>query len=377
MKILAKHTFLKKIHQILPDDIRNLSIIFKMNNFDMFLVGGCVRDTFLNKESKDFDVCTNATPTQIKSILTFNNIPFNEQGVHFGIIVAKLSQDVEIATFRADFSSDTGNNKDTEVKFGVTLLEDLERRDLTINAIALNLSNNEIIDPFNGIEDLKNGIIRTVGKAHDRFLEDNLRKLRAVKFCTRFGFTLHQDIIDNITTNPALNISKERVVIELQNAFDKCKDVNLLINLLNTLNLTNVIFDNLITTNNNISITSFNSFLLSFIDNKNTNIKEKLLGLKFSSKTAHTIDTIIKLKNHFKTLDCFDVVKVNKALKKCDISLNDVLSFIDVEFVEQVKFLWNFEIDKNIVQQFIDSGIQGKDLGDAISQWANHQFRMI
>lgn len=373
MKILAKHTFLKKIRQNLPSDIKNLSMIFQMNNFDMFLVGGCVRDTFLNKESKDFDVCTNATPTQIKSILTFNNIPFNEQGAHFGVIVAKLSEDVEIATFRSDFSSDTGNNKDTTVQFGVTLNEDLQRRDLTINAIALNLSNNKIIDPFNGIEDLKNGIIRTVGKAHDRFLEDNLRKLRAIRFCTRLGFTLHQDIIDNITNNPILNISKERIVTELQNTFDKCKDVNLLISLLNNLNLTNTIFDNIITTNNNISITCFNSFLLSFIDISNTNIKEKLLGLKFSVKTAHTVDTIIKLK----TLDSFDVIKVNKALKKCDISLDSVLSFIDVQFAEQVKFLWNFEIDKNIVQQFIDSGIQGKDLGDAISQWAQHKFLTI
>lgn len=373
MKILSKIEVIQKIHKILPEDIKKLSMIFQSNNFDIFLVGGCVRDTFLNKEAKDFDVCTNATPDQIKRILRLNKIEFNEQGAHFGVIVAKLSEDVEIATFRSDKSNDTGNNQDTEVTFGVTLEEDLQRRDLTINAIALNLSTNEIVDTFNGIDDLKNEIVRTVGNADDRFKEDSLRKLRSIRFSTRLGFKLHQDIVDSIKKDHSLNISKERIVGELENTFSRCQSVNHVINLLHDLNLLPVIFDNLETTKNILEINSFNSFLLSFIDVRNTNIKDKLLELKFSVKTAHTVDTIIQLKRHFKA-DTIDALSMAKKLKQCDIPLKDVISFIDPVFTDQLIFLWQFEMDKKVTQDFIDAGLKGKDIGDAISKWTQAQF---
>lgn len=179
----------------------------KKQGFDAYIVGGCVRDFLLNKKPKDWDITTNALPKQIQQI--FPKSYYNNK---FGTVRVK---DIEITTYRADEKYSDKRHPD-KVKFGVNLKEDLARRDFTINAMAMD-SEGKIIDPFNGQEDLKKKIIRAVGKPEQRFSEDALRLMRAVRLSTELDFKIEEKTLRAIEKNSAglKMVSKERIRDEL------------------------------------------------------------------------------------------------------------------------------------------------------------------
>lgn len=180
--------------------------------FKAYFVGGCVRDLLMGIEAKDFDVVTNATPTQIKSIFR-RTISVGEQ---FGIIVVMIdSVQVEVATFRCDTSYSDGRRPESVV-FS-TEVEDVERRDYTVNALLYDTKNNEIIDYVNGYEDLQKGILKAIGKASERFDEDKLRMLRAVRFSSRLNFKIEEETYKSIKefAKDITVISKERIREEI------------------------------------------------------------------------------------------------------------------------------------------------------------------
>ncbi len=150
MKTLTKEQAEQKLVSLLPSDIKILSDLFIKSGY------GCIRDTFLGKDPKDFDVCTNALPDEVLRILNENNIKCQLQGEAFGVVVSRITEDVEIATFRSDISGGTGNSSDDKVILGVTIEDDCKRRDFTINALFMNLSTTKIIDLVGGIDDLNN-----------------------------------------------------------------------------------------------------------------------------------------------------------------------------------------------------------------------------
>src|ERR1039457_1619097 len=164
----------KHIAISIPQNVIKLSKLFNEAGFDLFLIGGSVRDLILGKEPKDWDVCTNAVPNSVVTILQNAGIEYNLQGSHFGIVVARFdNEDIEVATFRSDdWSQLQGNNpRHNKVKVGVTMKEDSERRDFTINALYFDINKKEIIDFHHGIDDLKNKLLRCVGIAPERFSE--------------------------------------------------------------------------------------------------------------------------------------------------------------------------------------------------------------
>jgi len=365
MKILSNKSVVKKLTSFIPKDIKNLSMLFQSAGFDLFLVGGCIRDTFLNMTPKDFDVATNASPKQIIKILQSNNIDFNLQGEHFGVVVAKLSEDVEIATFRTEFTEMSGDNKDTTVQFGCTIEEDVNRRDLTINGLFFNMSTNTIVDLVGGVNDLKNGVIRTIGEPKERFKEDNLRKLRAIRFASRLNFSIDRKTFMAIEKDPSLNVSQERIVGELENSFNRCHSKKQLATLLVTSQLADVIFKNTFFVNafSFFENHTFDEFIFEFVkDFDKEQIKTDLTNLKFPSKT---IDTCVFLKELNTNLDNNESIDPLWFFKQTNrLSITELNSLFD----ERVDWLFAFAPDKELAPKLMEQGFKGPELGAKIKE---------
>lgn len=365
-----------KLNELIPNDIRVLSNLFKSNNHNLYLVGGAVRDVLLNKLPKDFDVATDANPDEIQKILIDADIKQQSQGVDFGVIVAKMSEDIEIATFRTDESNNSGEMKDISVKFGATIEEDVKRRDLTINGLFFDISNKQIIDLVGGIDDLKNGIIRTIGKPEDRFKEDNLRKLRAVRFASRLGFKLDNGILNAIRRDPSLNVSSHRVVNELKNSFDRTKSKRHLIELLIDADLTDVIFQNtfMIKAFDNFEDLSFAEFIFLFVqDFDKKTIEQTLKEHDFSSNVIDTCLFLKQLDLDLKSNAAIDPNMFFKSVKRLGIN-NISLQFFQ-DFDDKIDWLMNFKPDKDLVQKLMADGFVGKALGVELKRINIEKFK--
>lgn len=177
------------------------------------LVGGCVRDLLLGREPADYDVATDATPDQVQALFP-NSIAV---GAQFGVIlVVEEGHRVEIATFRADVGYSDGRHPD-HVVYARTAQEDVQRRDFTINGLLMRPETGEILDYVGGQADLRAGIIRAIGEPSQRFAEDKLRMMRAVRFAARFGYTIEPTTFDAIRAcAPQIHqVSAERLREEL------------------------------------------------------------------------------------------------------------------------------------------------------------------
>jgi tRNA nucleotidyltransferase/poly(A) polymerase len=171
----------------IPSDIIEIQKVFTKNGYKLYVVGGAVRDALLGKTPKDFDLATDAVPDKVEEMMQdagFRTLP---TGKAFGVInVFTDLGEYEVATFRNDIGS--GRRPDS-VEF-TNIDGDVKRRDLTINALFYDIDTKEIVDLVGGVDDLKNGVVRTVGAPEDRFGEDRLRILRAIRFAGRFGSDL-------------------------------------------------------------------------------------------------------------------------------------------------------------------------------------------
>ena len=186
------------------------------NSYKAYIVGGFVRDHLLDIESSDIDITTNATPKEIKEIFEDSCLPNEDYG---SVTVIKQGIQFEITTFRREIQYEN-NRKPVEIKYIDDLEEDLVRRDFTINTICMD-ENGQILDYLNGRGDIEKRLVRTVGIAKDRFEEDSLRILRAVRFATILDFSLDNDIVDAIYKTKSLvrNLSYYRKKCELEKIF--------------------------------------------------------------------------------------------------------------------------------------------------------------
>lgn len=182
--------------------------------YEAYIVGGCVRDILRGESPSDYDITTSAEPQQTVEVFAGERII--ETGLKHGTVtLLKEGMPLEITTYRID-GGYTDNRRPDRVTFTKTLTEDLARRDFTVNAMAYSRSGG-IVDAFGGEEDLKNGIIRTVGDADCRFNEDALRIMRAIRFASVLDFKISDDTKKSIIKNRHLlnNISVERISTEL------------------------------------------------------------------------------------------------------------------------------------------------------------------
>ena len=195
----------------------SLGKMFHEAGFELALVGGPVRDAILGRVAPDVDLTTNATPEQILEVIRGKVDTHWEIGRDFGTIGCRIGNDqIEITTYRTD-KYDADSRK-PEVQFGTDLVHDLERRDFTVNSMALRLPEREFVDPFGGLRDLGDQVLKTPGKPEDSFGDDPLRMLRGARFASQLGFEIEPATFEAMhSMRQRLEIiSAERIQVELQ-----------------------------------------------------------------------------------------------------------------------------------------------------------------
>lgn len=203
----------------LPESVKKIITTLKEAGYDAYAVGGCVRDSLLNRIPDDWDITTSALPEQVKELFPRTI----DTGIKHGTVTILMRsthkesawETYEVTTYRIDGEYEDSRHP-KEVEFTDNLLEDLKRRDFTINAMAYN-EESGIVDAFHGMEDLERGIIRAVGNPIERFTEDALRMMRAVRFAAQLGYQIEEETKKAIKElAPTLRkISGERIQVEL------------------------------------------------------------------------------------------------------------------------------------------------------------------
>ena len=197
---------------VLPQDVIKIIERLESCGHEAYAVGGCVRDSILGKEPADWDITTSASPEEVKALFTHTI----DTGIAHGTVTIMCGRcGYEVTTYRIDGEYKDGRHPES-VAFTNLLSEDLRRRDFTINAMAYNQTEG-LVDLFGGMQDLQDGVIRCVGEATERFSEDALRMLRAVRFAAQLGFSIDKATYDAICAlAPTIaRVSMERIMVEL------------------------------------------------------------------------------------------------------------------------------------------------------------------
>lgn len=373
-KILSILSSGKKIpfDMSLPEDILAINNIFKKKGYKLYVVGGAVRDALLGKVPKDFDLATDAVPDKVEEILTdagFRTLP---TGKAFGVInVFTDSGEYEIATFRSDIGA--GRRPDA-VKF-TNIKKDVKRRDLTINALFYNIDKKEIVDLVGGIEDLEKGVVKTVGRPEERFCEDRLRILRAIRFAARFGSNLADEVNNALMKDASLKgISGERIRDEFIKGIISAKSTKQFLELIKKYDLFDCIFGGL---NINYEFTSSKDPIIviaSLLKNNDTSVVNKKLN-----KLAYTIievRNIVFLINLLR-LTPENAIVLKRAQKNTTLSDDQIKNFGQINGIDKkildafIKFKLTVNGDDLMKQLNLKPG---KELGNAIDQAEYENF---
>ena len=209
----------------IPKQVIDVLEKIETSGFEAYIVGGCVRDLIMDRVPKDWDITTNAQPEEIQKLFpdSFYENEFGTVGVKVEKFLLNGNPErehdvVEVTTYRIE-SKYSDKRRPDQVRFAKTLEEDLSRRDFTMNAIALRVHNSDfdIVDPYDGQKDIKKKIIRTVGDSHERFDEDALRMMRAIRFHAELGFEIEKNTLEAVKkyAGHMKHIALERVKEEL------------------------------------------------------------------------------------------------------------------------------------------------------------------
>jgi poly(A) polymerase/tRNA nucleotidyltransferase (CCA-adding enzyme) len=203
----------------IPQLVTTVTNILTNASHEAFLVGGCVRDILMKKEPKDFDIATNAAPEQIIELfekegmkVVYEN-PFGTVSIIFeNEPLDSFVREIQVTPYRTE-SVYSDNRHPDSVSFAKTLDEDLSRRDFTMNAIAMKPTDETLIDPFHGTQSIEKQVIECVGTASERFREDSLRIMRAIRFSAQLGFMISAETMSGIMETKELlqNVSQERI----------------------------------------------------------------------------------------------------------------------------------------------------------------------
>lgn len=270
----------------IPEDIRQIKDVFKKNGYKLYVVGGAVRDAVLGKTPKDYDLATDAVPDKVEEMMKKAGLKTLPTGKAFWVInVFTKEGEYEIATFRADSKEGDGRRPDS-VTF-TNIEGDVSRRDLTINALFYDIDTFEIVDLVGGLEDIKNGVVRTVGVPEDRFGEDRLRILRAIRFAGRFGNELDPATDAALQKDASIDgISGERIRDEFIKGIISAKSQKHFLLMLDKYHLFKWIFKGLQVNN-------------EFINSLTKNIDDVILVLAFLLK-SNDVNTLRKTLNELK-----------------------------------------------------------------------------
>lgn len=303
----------------MPKDV--LFILNKLleNGFEAYIVGGCVRDKLLGIEPHDYDITTSAKPDEIKRV--FKDYKTILVGEEFGTVGILLNEVLyEVTTFRID-GAYLDNRKPESVTFSDNLIEDLKRRDFTINAMAID-SKGKLFDPFNGKDDLENKIIRAVGNPVERLREDALRMMRAIRFAGRFGFFIEAELFDAISLESGLlkNIAPERIFDEFSKMITSDRPSYYLL-LMEEAGILDVIFPELKRTVGFVQFSPYHDktlfdHLLCVMDNVKPDLSLRLAALFHDISKVDTLSIGEDGRGHFYGHEILGAEVVEKILKK-------------------------------------------------------------
>lgn len=385
--------FLESIKQedmwnIIPDSVKELHKLFQSKGKKLYLVGGSVRDFLTGDKPKDFDLATDALPEQVLEILG-KDYRTNLQGKAFGVVVVYTEdqpEGMEIATFRKDISK----GRNPEVQLGVTIDQDVTRRDLTYNALFYDLDKREIVDLVGGREDLDKRITRMVGDPIERFDEDSLRILRAFRFASRYGHPLHSDTekaikkrkqLENIDpdTGEMKRISQERIWEEMAKAWKQAKDYNQYLDFFTYYDMWEEVFPGANINTNLVDSKDLTIVLANLFRNEPVKGLEDKLIQEYkipdspeSGRLASKVVFLISLLN----FNPDDVMKFYKERQRFPIEDSTILEWIDVNGIED-EYLIKFVNYKPTVsaKDLMDKGFKGAELGKEIKRLEIEKFK--
>lgn len=366
----------------IPEDIILIHSIFSTVNAELYLVGGCVRDSLLNIIPKDFDLVTNIIPDNIIELLKDEPFVTNiiETGKSFGVInVITADGEYELATMREDVGSD-GRRPDSVVFTNIET--DCLRRDLTCNALYYDISTQEIIDLVGGVEDIKNKVVKAVGNPKDRFEEDKLRKLRCVRFAARFGSELstetHKALIED---SNLIGISGERIRDEFIKGVKSALSVPKFISLLSRYNLLGCLFDDLIifTARQNKIHVGDDDYIVTIAQLLSYNgpkiIPKRLNNLKYTSDEIKAITFLISLKS----LNIDTAITLKRQQKNSNVTddqIRKICKFHDTISEDIIETFINFNLTIDGVDLMAKFNLEsGPELGQKIQEIETENFK--
>ena len=351
-----------KLKLKIPSDIIKIHKAFKKAGKKLYVVGGAVRDAILGKNPKDFDLATDAKPDEVLDIAKKAGFNTAEVGKAFGVV---LVGGHEIATFRKDI----GKGRRPDAVDYTDIEGDVKRRDLTVNALFYDIDRGEIVDLVGGIEDLKKNRIRTVGKAEDRFDEDPLRKLRALRFQARLGGSMDPAVMTALKNDPTLTgVSSERIRDEFLKTIKSAKSTKKYMELLDKLGFTKFILPGIKVSkpypdNNNPNI--FLAAILS--DNDVSTLGKKLNKLNYTAEEIKNIVFLISLKD----FNPDDVVSYKKAQSRTTLSDAEILRYGMGLGKNLKKFVdFNLSVSGNDAPE----ELKGKEIGNWINKMEKEKF---
>lgn len=373
------------VNMPIPKDILEISNAYIKAGKDIFLVGGAVRDFIKGKQPKDYDLVTNALPEESKKILKGFNVS-DEQGKNFGVLRVYTKEEpdgYEIASYRKDISrgrDNKGEDQKVEMGEGVTIQDDCNRRDLTINSLFYDIRKGEIVDLVGGYNDIKNGIIRAVGDPNKRFEEDRLRILRVLRFASRMDGKIDNGTSLSIKSDnrlrgigPKDDVSQERIWDEFQKSFQQSKDFSKYIGLLDEFDMWGEIFPGAIINNKPINSDSFIINIANiFISEDHQKLERKMvLNWKIPIDIARKVVFLISL-NDF---DIDQVMDFYRSKKRCHISNDIIREWSDIisansEIYEFVDFAPSVS-----AEELMNKGFKGIELGKEINRLESIEFK--
>lgn len=313
-------------------DAINILKTFNKNGFEAYFVGGCVRDFLLDKNFSDIDITTNALPEQVKNIFRKSI----DTGIQHGTVTILVNgESYEVTTFRKE-DEYVNHRAPDKVEFVSDLKEDLDRRDFTINAMALDYKG-KLFDFHNGEADLKNNIIKTVNDPNERFFEDALRMLRAFRFSSKLGFDINSNTLMAIKNNAKLitYVSIERIVNEFRKLLEGKGNIDSLQLMIDSTLNSYIPFIKDIKVIKDFSKYTFcqSLYILSIINNISF---DELKKLKLSNKEIKLVKEYDKIMNDFK-----NNIPLELILYKYDIEdvrfICNYFEFRDISEIDKVK----------------------------------------
>ena len=347
-----------KLKLNIPSDIKKIHKAFKKSGKQLFVVGGAVRDAILGKSPKDFDLATDAKPDEVIAIAKKNKLKaVDVGGKSFGVVVVNGH---EVATFRKDIGK---GRRPTSVDY-TDIKGDVMRRDLTINALFYDIGKGDIVDLVGGIADLKKKKIRTVGSPSQRFDEDPLRKLRAVRFAGSVGGRMHKDTWEALKKSPDISaVSAERIRDEFIKGIKKSKNINNYIKMITTLGMFRWIFPGLSISRN----TKTNDYILQIAymlrNNGSDNVKNKLKHLKYTNQEVNDIWLLIHMTRPAEVIKNLPTFKTLQ--KNSNLSPSQVNQWGKINSNKYIPQLWNWKLSVT-AKDAIQKGYSGKGIGDYI-----------